>query len=233
MGCDPEQNAIYGSCANAELPLHTIYLDDYMIDKFEVTNAQYARCVAAGSCSEPVDSASFTRPSYFYDAIYADYPVINISWFDAHDFCTWAGKRLPSEAEWEKAARGSVALSFPWGNEVAGCTLANYYNAFPFSICVGDTSQVGSYPLGASPYELMDMAGNVLEWTNDWFDENYYSHSPASNPLGPDSGVFRVLRGGSWDTPGYELQVNFRSNNGSPGRSSGDLGFRCAVTPGP
>lgn len=220
MGCDPNQNGGY-SCQDEDRPLHTVYLDAYLIDKTEVTNAQYAQCVAAGRCAL-YDNSSYTRENYYNTQVFADYPKINVTWTDAKNYCAWAHKRLPTEAEWEKAARGTVIRVFPWGDAAPDCTLANY------NACIGDTDRIGSYPSGASPYGLLDMAGNVAEWVQDWFQWDYYTESPAGNPPGPDTGIYKVIRGGDFLSGANHQRVSARSK-AVPNLYSYLLGFRCAA----
>jgi eukaryotic-like serine/threonine-protein kinase len=191
-----------------EGPVHKVYLDAFYIDKTEVPQADYNRCVAAGKCQANHKYDGVTPPRQ---------PVVGVTWDDARSYCSWTGKRLPTEAEWEKAARGTDGRMYPWGNEFDG-KKANY-------LVEAKTAPVGSYPSGASPYGALDMAGNAREWVADWYQEDYYRQSPERNPKGPDDGEYRVMRGGRW-TP-YELRVSNRTLQYPPLQYD-DLGFRCA-----
>jgi len=195
-----------------ERPEHNVLLNTFWIDKYEVTNEKYVICVAAGKCRENEKYLGFADP---------DQPVVGVSWFDAADYCSYVGKRLPTEAEWEKAARGQDSREYPWGNNL-DCTLANYRECR-----VGKTMPVGSYPNGASPYGLLDMAGNAAEWCSDWYDPNYYQNSPKSDPKGPESGKYRVIRGGMWLRFAYQMRSADRAAQ-SPDRRNNTTGFRCA-----
>ena len=212
-----------------DAPIHTVYLDAFWIDQTEVTNKQYKICVDAGTCEPPSDTSSDTHPSYYGNPEFDDYPVIYVNWDKANRYCkVWIGTSgsLPTEAQWEKAARGTDAYTYPWGNEAPSSELLNYL------VTVGDTTEVGSYPAGASVYGALDMAGNVLEWVNDWYGETYYLRSNSSNnPIGPDTGQTRVLRGGSWQYYNEsDARSDFRSGN-NPTSSDNDVGFRCARSP--
>jgi formylglycine-generating enzyme required for sulfatase activity len=199
-----------------EQPVHTVMLDGFWIDQTEVTNAQYALCVAEGACRES---------AYAHDGSYngENYPVVGVSWQDAANYCAWVGGRLPTEAEWEKAARGTDGRTYPWGNSAQDCYKANY------GLCIGwRTAAVGSYPAGASPYGALDMLGNVWEWVADWYDADYYSRSPVHNPQGPDSGTLRVLRGRSFSRGARQaLRCAFRGEL-RPHLRQYNVGFRCA-----
>lgn len=196
-----------------EVSVHEVYLNDFYIDIFEVTNALYNVCISDGVCDVP-------NSGYYQYSDYSDHPVVNVTWAQADQYCKWRGGYLPTEAQWEKAARGGDERTYPWGEEV-DCTKANYRT------CVGNTAKIGSYESGKSPYGVYDLAGNVWEWVADWYDDNYYQYSPSSNPLGPTSGKYRVIRGGSWsfridDLPAYNRRES------DPDSDRNTIGFRCA-----
>jgi len=212
-------------------PQHKVYLDAFFIDVYEVTNAAYVACVKAGACQPPWDDDSETRRPYYGVAQYDDYPVLNVNWDQAKTYCEWRGARLPTEAEWEKAARGGLEdKAYPWGDEAPDCTRANFGVG---QGCVGDTSRVGSYP--ANGYGLYDMAGNVFEWVLDWYSGTYYIDSPDRNPSGPISGSDKVARGGSWNQAGIAdppldvvLLRTYARFSFSPDTWHYIQGFRCA-----
>jgi formylglycine-generating enzyme required for sulfatase activity len=213
-----------------ETPAHWVTLNAFLIDMYEVTNADYAQCVAAGKCKAPTNKNSNTRPSYYYNLQYAKYPVVNVSWEEADIYCKWRGARLPSEAEWEKAARGGLeGKLYSWGDTTPVCT-TDVENGAQFDNCsVKDTVAVGSFK--PNDYGLFDMAGNAWEWVNDWYDPSYYSSSPASNPTGPDAtgNQYKVVRGGGWHSDLNNVRVADRDNLPPANRYS-DFGFRCAAT---
>jgi len=214
-----------------EHPQHTVYVSEFWIDKTEVTNAQYRKCVEAGVCRAPT-TCYWGEPTYS-DSSKADHPVVCVSWQDAKTYCEWAGKRLPTEAEWEKAARGTDGRKYPWGNSFDGsrvnfCDVNCEFNWKDSNADDGyqRTAPVGSYPQGASPYGALDMAGNVWEWCQDWYDEGYYASSPQRDPQGPSSGSYRVVRGGSWFFNVRGVRAPNRLRLGPDGRSY-YFGFRC------
>jgi formylglycine-generating enzyme required for sulfatase activity len=206
-----------------EMPVHKVILDAFWIDETEITNGMYMQCVEAGACQPPGNKWSSMHDSYYDDLQYTNYPVVYVSWNDAQAYCHWAGRALPSEAQWEKAARGIDGRSYPWGNQVPDKDLLNYNNN------IGDTTEVGKYPNGKSPYGAYDMAGNVWEWVSDWYGYDYYANSPPYNPFGPDSGQNHVVRGGAWagNDCGYSAADRCAI---SPGVKNADLGFRCALS---
>lgn len=220
----PAGNFIMGSDLNIidTNPLHTVYLDSFYIDKYEVTNALYKTCVDSGACQPPLKISSETRPVYFGNPAFNDYPVVYVDWYMAENFCKWRGAQLPTEAQWEKAARGTDGRSYPWGEGI-DCSQANYLECN-----LGDTAQVGQYESGVSIYDAYDMTGNVYEWVADRYSDTYYSVSPDKNPTGPESGEHRVTRGGAYNfTQGNDCTY-FRNGFNLPSYSWNYLGFRCA-----
>ena len=199
---------------NDEKPVHLVYLDDFWIDKTVITNAMYAKCMSVGNCDAPAYQND-TRLNG------GQQPVVGVDWNQAKAYCAWAGRRLPTEAEWEKAARGSDGDTYPWGNQAPNNNLLNDNQD------VGGTVAVGSYPEGASPYGALDMAGNVAEWVADWYSDTYYQKSADRNPTGPDSGQYRVLRGGSWGNNVFDGRSSVRVSEYPTYQSRHD-GFRCA-----
>jgi eukaryotic-like serine/threonine-protein kinase len=227
-----------------EFPVVKVTLKSFWLDKTEVTNGMYLLCVQAGVCSVPHLGnrpvfKSETRAEYFRNPEYNDYPVVYVGWGDADTYCEWAGRRLPTEAEWEYAARGTFPSlnTYPWGDNKPDSSYAN------FNYYVGDTTRVGSFPAGASPFGILDMAGNVVEWVNDFYDSNYYGSGVTLNPSGPIARGFffgRVVRGGSFGDPWQYVRVSKRSQVIGPdpnqppdtdaffGTSASTIGFRCA-----
>jgi len=257
MGCDAtnpyEEPCSYNNFHQDE-PVHTVYIDAFKLDKYEVTNQEYKRCLDAGICSAP------RKRDFIDNSAYALHPVVYVSWWDAVSYCAWEEKRLPTEAEWEKAARGVLdTRKWPWGNEPADCTRFNsnfYRSGDACNLLNPGTVPVGRYWRGASPYGAQDMPGNVFEWVQDKYDVWYYNYTPAANPQGPPFSRAQktlwspweppprdelghplfTIRGGSWrDSPLY-LDVSFRHwghHGDTPGTDApyyrnNKVGFRCA-----
>ena len=212
MGCN---SAIQAQCDQrpAELPYHIVTLAAFAIDKTEVSQADYKSCMDAGPCSAPARG--------FDPQTHGSFPVANVLWSQARDYCRWKRKRLPTEAEWEKAARGTDGRVYPWGNAQPSC---------PGGLCCCSTTPeaVGTYPSGASPYGALDMSGNVREWVADPYDANYYVTATAIDPPGPACGTLRVLRGGGANEGGVALETSYRS---APGWGPDAIvGFRCVAS---
>ena len=213
-----------GEGSDDERPQHRVSLDAFEIDRYEVTVAEYQGCVDAGTCSAPGTDTSCNWGVGGRER----HPVNCIDWSQAKAHCEWAGKRLPTEAEWEKAARGTDGRKYPWGNQAASCQRAVMYDGGT-GCGRNSTWPVGSKPAGASPYGAHDMAGNVWEWVADWYGKDYYASSPAENPSGPESVGARVVRGGAWSDFPDDLRAANRLRSTPTGRNN-YIGVRCART---
>jgi formylglycine-generating enzyme required for sulfatase activity len=178
----------------------------------------YEKCVTDQGCFLP---ATRLNP-YYGNWIYRDHPVVYVSWFQANEYCTWAGRRLPTEAEWEKAARGIDKFKYPWGSTTPNPRLVNFSESQ-----IGETVSAYRYPLGASPYGTLNMVGNVREWVADWYSDTYYQESPSTNPTGPEDGKERSLRSGAYDADVNEILVTWRYKH-EPQSAGLSRGFRCA-----
>lgn len=232
MGCASDYLPEY-HCDMDATPIHLVYLDAFYIDQVQVTNAQYAACVAASACPGPLSIASTTRPNYYINPAYANYPVLNVKWEYAHAYCQWVGKRLPTEAEWEKAARGTDMRPFSWGFEEPTCDRSNIALLLPGDFmprpCVGDTTAVGAYPQNASPYGVLDMTGNARDFVNDFYQSNYYARSPYYNPQGPAANLGKdyIARGGDWYAH-PRLATNWVRHDEASALVYQHISFRCA-----
>ena len=237
-----------------EQPLHRVILDAFWLDETEVTNAKFCKFLNAnGNKSEEgvywfEPGAGHRKVVYGYieevdgmfipKAGYEDHPVVEVSWYGASAYCRWIGGRLPTEAEWEYAARGPSSFVYPWGNEFNGI-LVNYRDScFTYDNKGIDTAfndghamwaPVGSYPNGSSWCGALDMAGNVHEWVGDWWAPDYYSVSPARNPQGPETGSIKVGRGGSWYDPKWHIRSSYRKGLTLSSARMHWIGFRCVI----
>lgn len=200
-------------------PARTVNLSAFWIYSTKMTNYQFGQCVASGGCAFPQDESSRTS---LEDPLYSNRPVTGVDWEQAAAYCEWIGGSLPTEAQWEKTARGPSGNLHPWGDSEPTCDLLN------FNHCVGRATNSNAYPAGMSLYGALDMAGNVFEWVADWYDPAYYETTPAENPAGPEQGETRSVRGSSFESPPEGIAVSTRSNR-APGEYAGDLGFRCVV----
>ncbi len=206
-------------------PQRVIDMSAFYIDRFAVSQGQYRRCVEAGKCSAPEAEKGCNWTQQERET----HPVNCVSWFQADEYCKWAGKRLPTEAQWEKAAVGPKPRTFPWGKKLPNCKLANYYHDVKKKkYCHGVTVPVDRYEAGQSPYGAVQMSGNVYQWVKDWYDKGYYRVSEARDPMGPHGGKYRVVRGGSWFSPVADLRATMRGPL-PPVMKLNYLGFRCAM----
>ena len=201
-----------------EQPVHRVFLDSFYLDTFEVTNGQFAKFVAAIQSEPPWGFADQETP-----VMRADHPVRWVNWLEATGYCLWAGKRLPTEAEWEKAARGTDGRVYPWGNEPP----TPVHAVFGLKEGADTVSPIGNRDKGRSPYGVHDLAGNLYEWVADWYDEAVYTTQLTINPRGPAAGATKVQRGGSYINSPYRLRASFRTK-GDPTEHDPNVGFRCA-----
>ncbi len=206
-----------------EQPQRTIVLDAFSIDRYEVTNHQYQQFVAATGHRKPGLPSRYAKSGSKVRGI--NQPAVYVSWEDAAEYCRWKGKRLPTEAEWEKAMRGSDGRLWPWGNDEQphGANWARVQDGHEVS------ARVGTFATDKSPYGVMDGAGNVIEWVADWYNETYYKDSPEQNPPSPEYGTYRVLRGGGYTTTGLDIRITSRSKM-MPDFRDETIGFRCAIS---
>jgi formylglycine-generating enzyme required for sulfatase activity len=223
---------------DSEKPQHKVSLDAYWIDNTEVTNLNFGRCLAAGACHpKQYETSAASYVPYSVNPDSQNYPALIYESDPAVEYCQWVGRRLPTEAEWEKAARGTDARLYPWGSAPLECSLANYYAC---GLSITDTPRCGnsehcktnpvdSLTAGASPYGALNMSGNVWEWVADWYQVDYYSQSPAENPTGPATGEFRVIRGGGATSISQDLRVTRRASGDPQHYMDGQMGFRCAM----
>ncbi|MDE3223961.1 MAG: SUMF1/EgtB/PvdO family nonheme iron enzyme, partial [Nitrospirota bacterium] len=207
-----------------ERPAHSVHLDAFFMDKFEVTTSRYGKYVQATGRPAP---PYWNQMAHVSDG---DRPVIGIDWHDADAYCRHYGKRLPTEAEWEKAARGTDGRKYPWGNAEPTPSLTNFGKRLNANLNYYNDrlTPVGSLGDGKSPYGIFDLSGNVMEWVADWYGDGYYQQSPARNPTGPSNGTKKVMRGGSWINDALYLRSSYRYRY-APINRDANFGFRCAM----
>ena len=208
-----------------EAPVHTVSINAFIIDKYEVTNEKYAACVEEGACTVPLKNNSLRTIDYYTNEAYKNYPVVNVTWDQAEKYCEWLGGRLPTEAEWEFAAGGNDGLIYPWGNQFMESNL-NYSGKN-----INDPEEIGINTGDQSPLGVMDMGGNVMEWVYDRYSTDYYKQSARENPFGPDFSIYRVIRGSSYLQSDYYSRVACRYY-ATEDSSAQDRGFRCVYPVG-